>query len=191
MGKELFLRLAEHDHLETKRLRLRPVTLKDQQAMYAYASDTDTTKYIFPQHTSLLDTKENIAAFFLREPLGKYGIVLKETNQMIGTIDYHNIDFNLMTADIGYVLNKQFWGAGYTTEAANKLVEIAFEELGLMRLTAVYDERNPASGKVMEKIGMKLQGKIPYSRKHNDHYVTDICYQMTHEDYFQQLQKKN
>ena len=68
-----WLVLAEHTHLETPRLYLRPVSLNDASAMYHYASDPEVTAFVFEPHDSLANTRRDIAQFFLKEPLGKYG----------------------------------------------------------------------------------------------------------------------
>lgn len=173
---------AENQYLETERLKLRPVTLNDIHDMYEYASDEETVTYIFPIHQSLHDTRESIADYFMSAPFGKYGIELKETGKLIGTIDLrvedqHNI------AEIGYALNKAFWGQGYVPEAANELLRLGFEELQLMRIFATHDIDNPKSGRVMEKIGMKIEGKVPNARMWKGKIVTDILRGTTQEEW--------
>lgn len=175
---------AENQYLETERLRLRPVMLSDANAMYEYASDEETVAYVFPIHQSLKETKEAIANYFISAPLGKYGIELKTTGQLIGTIDLRIIDQHAI-AEIGYSLNKAFWGQGYVPEAANELLRLGFEELQLIRIFAVYDIDNPKSGRVLEKIGMKLEGNIPNARIWKGKVVTDSMRGITVEEWQQ------
>jgi ribosomal-protein-alanine N-acetyltransferase len=61
-------------------------------------------------------------------------------------------------AELGYWIGVPYWGQGYCTEAARALVEYAFEHLGLHRIHATHLKRNPASGRVMQKIGMACEG---------------------------------
>jgi RimJ/RimL family protein N-acetyltransferase len=61
-------------------------------------------------------------------------------------------------AEIGYWIGRPFRGQGYCTEAARAVIEYGFHELGLFRIYAGHFVRNPASGRVMEKIGMKREG---------------------------------
>lgn len=61
-------------------------------------------------------------------------------------------------AELGYWLGVPYWNRGYTTEAAAALVRHAFEEMGLLRVYAMYRTGNPASGRVMEKLGMAREG---------------------------------
>lgn len=173
---------AENQYLETKRLKLRPVTLNDAKDMYEYASDEETITYVFPMHQSVKETKEIIANHFLSAPLGKYGIELKESGKFIGTIDLRVVDQHNI-AETGYSLNKAFWGQGFVPEAANELLRLGFEELRLMRIFANHDIDNPNSGRVMEKIGMKIEGKIPNARMWKGKVVTDITRGITLEEW--------
>ena len=100
--ESIFLKLAQYPIVETERLLLRPVTLDDAEAMFAYASDKDNTRYTFPTNQSLEETKNNIAQFYLANHLGRWGIQLKCNGKFIGTIDMHKID------SIGFYHSKVF-----------------------------------------------------------------------------------
>ena len=75
--ESIFLKLAQYPIVETERLLLRPVTLNDAEAMFEYASDRENTRYTFPTNQSLEETKNDIAQFYLANPLGRWGIELK------------------------------------------------------------------------------------------------------------------
>ena len=75
--ESIFLKLAQYPIVETERLVLRPVTLDDAEAMFEYASDRENTRYTFPTNQNLEETKNNIAQFYLANPLGRWGIELK------------------------------------------------------------------------------------------------------------------
>lgn len=178
MGIHWNLVLAENRWLETQRLILRPVTLADTEDMFAYASDEKTTKYVFLLHKTIEETRANIASYFMAEPLGKYGIELKETGQLIGTIDLR-IDPQKRSAELGYVLNQAFWGKGYAAEAGKELLRLGFEELKLIRIFGFHDVKNENSGRVMEKLGMQLEGTSPNARIWKGKIVTDVFRGMT------------
>ncbi|MDH4351518.1 MAG: GNAT family N-acetyltransferase, partial [Gemmatimonadota bacterium] len=61
-------------------------------------------------------------------------------------------------AELGYWIGRPFWGRGYATEAAGAMLRYGFETLGLRRLYACHFARNPASGRVLEKVGMRQEG---------------------------------
>ena len=185
--ESIFVKFSQYPSIETERLLLRPVTMDDAEAMFQYASDRENTRYTFPTNQSLEETKNNIAQFYLANPLGRWGIELKSSGQFIGTIDLHKIDTVLKKAAIGYIINKKYWKQGLTTEATRAVIELAFEKIGMNKLTTLHDKDNPASGKVMEKSGMRFSHEEPYARmdkKEPERIVTRVHYVLTKEDYF-------
>ena len=185
--ESIFVKFAQYPYIETERLLLRPVTLDDAEEMFEYASDRENTRYTFQINQSLEETKNNIAQFYLANPLGRWGLELKSNGQFIGTIDLHKIDPVLKKAAIGYIINKKYWNQGLTTEANRTVIELAFEKIGMNKLTALHDQDNPASGKVMEKSGMRFSPEEPYARMDNNEpgrIVTRVHYVLTKEDYF-------
>ena len=185
--ESLFINLAKHPIIETERLVLRPVTLDDAEAMFEYASNKENTRYTFPTNQSIEETKNNIAQFYLASPLGRWGIELKSNGQFIGTIDLHKMDMVLKKASIGYIIHQKYWNQGLTTEANRAVIKLAFEEIGMNKLTALHDKDNPASGKVMVKSGMRFSHEEPYARmdhKEAGRIVTRVHYILTKEEYF-------
>ncbi|RMI03480.1 MAG: N-acetyltransferase, partial [Calditrichaeota bacterium] len=83
-----------------------------------------------------------------------YAIVEKTSGELIGAIGF--VELTDSTGELGYWIGEPYWGNGYCTEAARKLVEFGIQELTLKKIYATYLSSNPASGKVMEKLGMKL-----------------------------------
>lgn len=179
---------AENQYLETERLLLRPITLADADDMFEYGSDEETVTFVFPLHQSVRDTKENIANYFMSEPFGKYGMEIKETGKLIGTIEIRIIEKHAI-GDIGYTLNKDFWGMSYMPEAAREILRLGFEELQLIRIFAEHDIDNPNSGRVMEKIGMKVEGTVPNARICKGKVVTDVMRGITVEEWQRQNKK--
>lgn len=180
----LNLYLAVNNQLETKRLRLRPITLADAADMFEYASIESNTYYVFNKHQTIEDTQFSIANYFMASPLGKYAIELKEEKKMIGTIDLR-VDIKKRKAELGYVLNQAYFKKGYATEAASKLVEFAFETLELEKVTATCDSRNTGSEAVMKRLGMQQEGR---SRHHeiwkNGEWIDMLYYSVLKDEYF-------
>lgn len=156
MGNTNFLML-QHSQMESERILLRPVLLDDAEDMYEYTSDEETTRFIYDQHTDVNQTKNLIANYYMEEPIGKYAILLKESNKIIGTIEFRVHEYN-KSGELGYTLNRHFWGKGYMTEAGKLILDLAFHTLGLERVFAEHDVRNSASGKVLERLGMTYEG---------------------------------
>lgn len=122
---------------------------------------------------------ENI---YLKSPLGRYGIVLKETSEFIGTIDLMNWSDG-KEAEIGYIINKKFWGNGLATEASAKILELCFEVLEFEEVHAFCALENPASARVLTKLGMTEVERIPNGKQFNGPWVSSQHFKMIKVNY--------
>lgn len=149
---------VEHPTLETERLLLREITMADRDAIFEYASDPLVTEYvIFPTHQSIEETIafiESCPKDFAEHKRIEFGIVLKETGNLIGACGFHHFAPEHHHLEIGYVLNRSHWGKGYMTEVVREMIRYAFEEMGMHRVQATCDEGNTRSSRVMERCGM-------------------------------------
>lgn len=177
--------LADYRKLETDRLSLRPIDLEDTKDMFAYSSDIENTYYIYPAHLTLEDTRFSIANYFMSEPLGKYGIELKEEGKLIGTIDLR-IKPAQLSAEIGYVLSHDYQGKGYATEAARAILDFAFEVLELEKVSATCNSENIESEALMLRLGMKKEGELRrYQIWKSGEWINLLQYGILRADYFQ------
>ena len=152
--------------LETERLILRPFRENDAQDVFeCWESDPDVAKYMFwTSHNDIQKTKEWIR--FELEQIEKqdwyrFAIVLKDTYELIGTaLIYYEDEVDCW--EIGYNLGKKYWGRGYTTEATRKIISFAKSQLEISQIVGRYAKENPASGKVMSKLGFKYEKDISY-----------------------------
>ncbi|AWE07207.1 GNAT family N-acetyltransferase [Lysinibacillus sp. 2017] len=181
------LLMIKHSQLESERVLLRPISLDDAEDMYEYHSDEETTRFIFDQHKDLVQTKNMMANYYLKEPIGKYAIVLKESSKMIGIVEFRVHEHN-QNGEFGFTLNRQFWGNGYMTEACKPILDLAFNVLGLERVYAEHDVRNPASGKVLIRLGMTCDGIL---RKNHmvKGFLTDSAHYSILKEEFKNLSK--
>ena len=150
--------------LETERLSLRAIKKSDLNDIHEYASNSKTSQFLlWEKHTSVEYTKKFVDIVLTKYKFGEYhdwAIVLKENQKMIGTCGFTRIDGENSIAEIGYVLNPTYWGYGLATEAAKKIVDFAFNVLGVNRVEARFLFGNEASLNVMRKIGMKFEGYL-------------------------------
>ncbi|NIP14843.1 MAG: GNAT family N-acetyltransferase [Pseudomonadales bacterium] len=86
-----------------------------------------------------------------------FAITLKANGELVGTISLMSIEAGHQ-AELGYWIGVPYWGQGFCTEAGQAVVDYAFTELGLVRLHASHFSRNPASGRVLEKLGFRHEG---------------------------------
>jgi RimJ/RimL family protein N-acetyltransferase len=90
--------------------------------------------------------------------LANFAVVLRRENTLIGAIGLRIIPQH-ERGELGYWIGKNYWGNAYCTEAGRAMLEYAFSELKLNRICANHMTRNPRSGKVMQKLGMKHEGR--------------------------------
>ncbi len=171
----MLYQLAKNRILETDRLILRPITLNDAEDLFEYASDPENTKHTFPTHQSIEETEWVISNLFMSAPLGNFAIELKESGKMIGTCDLR-VNEGEKSAELAYAINKKYWGNGYAPEAAKRLLELAFQDLKIERLWAKFSSENPASGRVMEKIGMEKEGTLRHTKNLCGDFVDQVVY---------------
>ena len=148
--------------LTTDRLTLRAVTMDDAQAIFQYSSNDNVSRYVlWETHQTLEDTQA-----FIEMALESYDMQefyhwgMEYNGQLIGTIDYVGINEFSGMGEIGYVLSEDYWNKGLVTEAAKRIIDFGFDELGLVRIQARCIAENIASSRVMEKCGMTFEGTL-------------------------------
>jgi [ribosomal protein S5]-alanine N-acetyltransferase len=87
-----------------------------------------------------------------------WAIVWRQTGELIGIIGLAPDDAD-QSAELGYYIGRPYWGRGFATESAQAIVRRGFEALGYAKLTSGYHADNPASGRVLEKLGFKPVGR--------------------------------
>lgn len=150
--------------LETPRLVLRRFSLDDAQAMYDnWASDPEVTRFLtWPAHKSPDVTAMIVAQWvdaYAKDDAYQWAITLRENGDApIGSIAVVSHSELIMKAEIGYCIGRSWWGMGIMTEALGAVMDFLFDQAGVQRIEARHDTRNPASGAVMRKCGMKYEG---------------------------------
>ena len=148
--------------IETPRLIMRGMKVSDTEDMYAYACREDVTRYLtWEPHPDMKHTKEYLTYIGQRYRTGDFydwAVVCKADNHMIGTCGFTKFDFASDSAEIGYVINPDYHGKGYGTEAVEAVLRFGFEELHLHRMEARFIKENTPSLRLMERVGMTLEG---------------------------------
>jgi len=151
--------------LETPRLLLRHLELRDVQELYSLSQDIEIRQYFPDGVLSYEETKEELEWYINGHPqypkLGLWATVNKESGKFIGRCGLlpWEIDRSL-EIEIAYLLSKDFWHQGFATEAAKGIMSYGFEKLYLTRLICMMHPENIASQKVAERIGMKLESQV-------------------------------
>jgi len=148
--------------LETERLRLRKLSMRDAGDVFAYASNPDVAQHVtWDYHRNLSDSMHYLRFITQQYHDGvpsPWGIIHKELGTLIGTIGYHVWSLPNSFGEVGYALSKDFWNKGYTTEAFNEVIRFGFETMKLNRVEATCKLANTASEKVMQKCGLEYEG---------------------------------
>ena len=175
--------------LETQRLILRRFSLEDAEAMFHnWASDPEVTRYLtWPTHSDVSVSKcvlESWVPAYEKQDYYHWAIVLKDNGQPIGSIAAVEQRDDIKMVHIGYCIGRKWWRQGYTSEALARLVRFFFEDVGVNRIESRYDPRNPNSGKVMMKAGLKYEGTFRQSDIGVQGIVDAARYALLAEDYF-------
>jgi ribosomal-protein-alanine N-acetyltransferase len=153
----------EQPILETARLLLRPFVLSDAPDVQrlAGAPEVADTTLNLPHPYEVRDAEQWISSQpvrFASSSSVAYAVTRRTDGILLGAISLMEISARHRRAELGYWLGVPFWNQGYMTEAAAALIGYSFSELGLHKITAGHFTRNPASGRVMQKIGMIYEG---------------------------------
>lgn len=150
--------------LEYGNIYFKSLSINDAQEIHNFASNVDVSRFIGWRLMHTLDeTRGFIEEMIKREAAGIYlyaSIVLKSTQQIIGTAMIFNFDQEARHAEIGYVFHKDYWGQGYGTESVILMERFAFETLKLHKLHAHVVDANIGSIRVLEKNGFELEGRF-------------------------------
>ena len=173
--------------LETPRLRLRKLTIRDAQDIFDYSQDAQVARYV------LWDAQRNLseARGYIRYMLRKYrmgdpaswGIEWKENGRIIGTIGFMWIQKENAAAEVGYSLSRGYWNRGIMTEALEAVLRHGFRTMNLNRIEAQHELPNTASGAVMRKCGMRHEGTLRQRLMNKGKFVDVELYAILRSDY--------
>lgn len=163
MKRETVYRIFSHlPELETERLLLRRMLVTDADDMYAYARRSDLTKYLtwdpHPDRDYTVEYLQYLASRYRVGDFYDWGVTLRSDGRLIGTCGFTSFDFAHDSAQVGYVLNPDYWGRGLAPEALRAVLRFGFHALNLHRIEAFYIQGNIRSRRVMEKVGMAYEG---------------------------------
>ena len=176
--------------LTTERLILsRPVEGDMQHIIHYLDSDK-----VYSENTANMPYpyKEADAKFLIHEVVDKgfesetdfvFAIRNKENGLIMGLIGIHHWDKANQKAEIGYWLGKEFWNKGYVTEAMTEVLAFGFKVLNLNKMFANFFPHNPASGRVMEKSGMRQEAVLKQEIYKNGKFLDFVRYSILKEDF--------
>jgi RimJ/RimL family protein N-acetyltransferase len=159
--------------LRTSRLVLRTMTPGDVDDIHAYQSREDVCRYLTFEPRTREQVAEKVAKYSAATVLAGDGDfwqlaveLADDPGHVIGDVYFTIKSVVSAGGEIGWTLHPDLRGRGYMTEAAGAVLEIAFSELGLHRVSAELDGRNDASATLCERLGMRREA----------HFVEDLWF---------------
>lgn len=111
-----------------------------------------------------------------------FAVILESENQLIGTMTIR-VDKLHNKGELGYWIGKAYWGKGYATEAAKRVIDFGFKELNLNRIWAPIMSKNKASSKVLKKVGLIYEGTLKQDVLRWNQYEDVDVYGLIKSDY--------
>ena len=164
--------------LKTPRLILRRIAMRDAKDIFAYSSDVEVARHVLWSAQRSVSEARDYCRYMLRryradEP-SSWGIIEQETERLVGTIGYMAYSEENASVEVGYSLARWCWNKGYTTEALARVIDYTFDATDINRIEAQHELDNPASGRVMEKCGMRREGVLR-QRLYNKGKFVDVA----------------
>jgi ribosomal-protein-alanine N-acetyltransferase len=173
--------------LTSERLVLRPFELDDaadvQRLAGAWQIAYTTLNIPHPYDDGLAEAwiSGHRSAFAAGKEI-VFAITLQPAGQLVGAIGLV-IKKRHRRGEMGYWIGVDYWNQGYATEAAWAVLDYGFRQLGLNRIYAYHFTRNPASGRVMEKIGMRYEGRLRQHVRRSEAFEDLDLYAILSQEY--------
>lgn len=182
--------------LTTSRLHLREFTFDDWTAVLAYQQDPRYLRYYEWTERTIADAQAFVRMFLdfqSDQPRTKFqlAVILKTTGQLIGNCGLRLQSDSAVEADIGYELSPDYWGQGYATEAAQAMVKWGFSTFKLHRISAHCLADNVGSARVLEKVGMTLEGRLRENMGFKNRYWDTLLYAILVDEWRKQGDGRN
>lgn len=144
---------------------MRKFELRDADELFRILSDEEVNRFLpwFPHKTreeTLRFLQDSVFADYDKAIAYRYAVILRSESRVIGYLSFLGIDEKERSGDIGYGLLREYWGKGIMTEAVKALL-FRLKADGFRYATATHDVQNPASGRVMQKCGMRYVRTYP------------------------------
>ena len=169
--------------IDFSEIYLRPVKYEDYKDMFEYGSDPLVTNSLTWKYNKLEDAEISVKRVFISRPdrglPSAYAIVHKDDNKMIGTCDFHSVDWEKNQGEIGYVINRKYWGKGYMTLACKALIEFGFDYLELDKVVISHRINNIGSQRVIEKSRFRFTSE----KIHPKYNKVNRFYEIIKKDY--------
>ena len=174
--------------LTTERLVLRAYRAADWRALHRFNAKPAFIRYLPIEPQTPATTKayiQDCLADGARVPRRRFmlAVALGDTDTVIGGVRIEIMSIANRTAALGYSIDPAHWGHGFATEAARRLLAFGFDDLGLNRIEATGHPDNPASIRVLRKLGMRREGYLRQHLRVRDRWLDGLLYAMLADEF--------
>jgi ribosomal-protein-alanine N-acetyltransferase len=178
---------AQFPELSTERLFLRKLSVKDAATLFKYWSDPEVTKYLNINTFKNLEQSMNLIrilnSLYIRDEGIRWAIVIKKTDEVIGTCGYNSHVRKSSRGEIGYELGQEYWGNGYATEALEEIIRYGFKTMKLNRVEAFTVPEAFSSINLLKKLGFKKEGMLREYGYWQNKYWEENIYSLLKRDW--------
>lgn len=167
--------------IETQRLILRKFEISDSQSAFqTWLSNPEVQNNYGEKACETIEEAEQILGKWIssygRNDVYRWAIIHKDTMINIGQIAFYLVDTKNQKVDVEYCIGQLHWGNGYAPEALKAVIEYAFSRVRLNRVQAFHRSKNPTSGRVLQKAGMKYEGTLKQYLIHKNEFDDCLMY---------------
>ncbi|MBW8190822.1 GNAT family N-acetyltransferase [Neiella marina] len=180
--------------LSTSRLTLTPPTTADAEALFAISSDSAVTEFLaWEPHDSVAQSKAVISSMQNAQATGQgWHWLIWQSKELVGVISLIDItlkqrSWSLFRAELAYWIDTKHQAKGYATEAAKPVIQFAFEHLGLKKIVVAHAEQNPASKRVIDKLGFTHYATERYAFEKSQTWHSLLWYDLLAEEFAGEL----
>lgn len=174
--------------IDSKKIYLRRLRYSDAEDIYKNVKDKEIIRwtlnipYPYPKNGAIKFIKQT--HYRIKKKKGyAFGIIPKEDGKVAGVTELCKIDWKNKNATLGYWIGKNHWNKGITTEAVKLILNFAFNQLKLHKVSADLFENNIASKRVLEKSGFKLEGRFRETRVRYNKWQNELRYSILAKEY--------
>jgi ribosomal-protein-alanine N-acetyltransferase len=185
--RDAFETFKTFPRIETSRLVLRDIKPSDAKNLFSFMSDAETLKNnLMIPHKKIEETDKFITTLkkqYVKKREIRWGITLKESDTIIGTIGYFNFYPQDFQAEIGVILGKQHWRGGIMTEALMAALTFGFKKMAFNRITIFILPTNAAAIRLATKVGFRQEGLLKDCKFLNDRFYDLGVYGLLKKDF--------